>query len=116
VKRRMLTQANGIPIAIVVDGANRYDMKLVGPTIKEFKLDQPTPAPEHRHVLFPDIGYDDEVAPQCVARAGCTAHMRVRGEEALELANDEGCGSTLNRRAHAQFDEPISWPADPLAQ
>jgi hypothetical protein len=57
VKRRKLTHANGIPIAIVVDGAKRYDMKLVGPTIKELKLDRLTPAPEYRHVLCLDIGF-----------------------------------------------------------
>lgn len=33
VKRSVLTDANGIPLAIVIDGANRHDMKLTRPTL-----------------------------------------------------------------------------------
>jgi hypothetical protein len=29
VKRSLLTETSGIPIAVVIDGANRHDMKLV---------------------------------------------------------------------------------------
>jgi hypothetical protein len=33
VKRRLLTEASGIPLAIEIDGANRHDMKLVEATL-----------------------------------------------------------------------------------
>jgi len=44
VKRSLLTEAYGIPIAIAVDGANRHDMKMVCPTIEDLQLDRPVPA------------------------------------------------------------------------
>ena len=33
-KRSLLTEAHGIPIGLVVDGANRHDKKLVGATLE----------------------------------------------------------------------------------
>ena len=33
VKRSLLTEAQGIPVGLVVDGANRHDMKLVRATV-----------------------------------------------------------------------------------
>jgi putative transposase len=47
VKRCLMTDANGILIAITVDGANRHDMKLVSPTINDLKREKPTPSTEH---------------------------------------------------------------------
>jgi putative transposase len=45
-KRSVLTEAHGIPIAIVVDGINRHDIKRVQPTLEDLKLRRPGPAPK----------------------------------------------------------------------
>jgi len=42
--RRVLTEAHGIPLAVVIDGANRHDMKLVKPTLEALKLHRPVPS------------------------------------------------------------------------
>ena len=33
-KRSILVEGRGIPLAVAIDGANRHDMKLVGPTLE----------------------------------------------------------------------------------
>jgi hypothetical protein len=42
----VLTEANGIPVGIAVDGANRHDMKLVRATVESIPVERPTPTPE----------------------------------------------------------------------
>jgi transposase len=86
----LLTEAHGIPIAIAVDGANRHDMKLVCPTIEDLQLDRPTPTPENPQGLCLDKGYDYEQVRHWVEQYGFTAHIRARGEEALEISKDAG--------------------------
>lgn len=44
VKRSLLTEANGIPIALVIDGVNRHDMKLLAVTLLGIMIDRPMPA------------------------------------------------------------------------
>jgi putative transposase len=44
VKRSVLTEANGIPVAVVIDGANRHDMKLLGSTLEGIMAKRPEPA------------------------------------------------------------------------
>ena len=58
VKRSVLTEAHGIPLAVVIDGANRHDMKLVKPTLKELKLNRPMPSETAPQGLCMDKGYD----------------------------------------------------------
>ena len=43
VKRSLLTQGEGIPIGVAVDGANRHDMKLVSATLELMVIDRPEP-------------------------------------------------------------------------
>lgn len=43
VKRSLLTDEAGIPLAIVVNGANRHDMKLLCATLEGFVITRPEP-------------------------------------------------------------------------
>jgi putative transposase len=47
VKRSMLTDGAGIPLAIVVDGASRHDSKLLCATLDGIILARPEPSEEH---------------------------------------------------------------------
>jgi hypothetical protein len=40
VKRSVLTEGHGVPIATVIDGANRHDMKLLRPTIESIIVER----------------------------------------------------------------------------
>ena len=86
----MLTEAHGIPKAIAVDGANRHDMKMVCPTIKDLQLDRPAPTSDDPQGLCLDKGYDYEQVRQWVEGLGFVAHIRSRGEEVSEISSDAG--------------------------
>jgi len=73
-----------------VDGANRHDMKMVCPTIKDLQLDRPMPTPDNPQGLCLDKGYDYEQVRKWVEGFGFIAHIRARGEEASELNKDAG--------------------------
>ena len=40
-KRSILVDGNGIPVSVVVDGANRHDKKLLEATIEQLQAPQP---------------------------------------------------------------------------
>ena len=86
----MLTEAHGIPLAVVIDGANRHDMKLVKPTLEELKLNRPMPSETAHQGLCMDKGYDYDEVRDLVAEFGFTAHIRSRGEEARQLKREAG--------------------------
>ncbi len=54
----MLTEAHGIPLAVVVDGANRPGMKLAEPTLTGLMVPRPVPTPNKPQGLCLDKGYD----------------------------------------------------------
>ncbi len=81
VKRSLLTDGMGIPLAVAVDGANRHDMKLVTATLDGLVVTRPAPdetAPQH---LCLDAGYNYAAVRTEAAAHGYDAHIRGRGEE-----------------------------------
>src|SRR5579883_278420 len=44
VKRSVLTEGHGVPISVVVEGANRHDMKLVWTTCEQSVVERPQPS------------------------------------------------------------------------
>jgi putative transposase len=81
VKRSLLTDGQGIPIGLAIDGANRTDMKLVLATVASMVVDRPEPTETHPQGMCLDAGYDFEVVRTWLAEFGLTAHIRSRGEE-----------------------------------
>ena len=79
-----------MPIGLAVDGANRHDMKLVGPTIESIVVARPEPSAEQPQGMCLDKGYDYEEVRQIVDNFGFTAHIRSRGEEAQEIKHEAG--------------------------
>jgi putative transposase len=79
-----LTEGPGIPIGLAVDGANRHDMKLVGPTLEAVIVERPKPTSDKPQNLCLDKGYDYPQVRDLVDAWGYTAHIRARGEEAQE--------------------------------
>jgi transposase len=90
VKRSLLTEAHGIPLAVVIDGANRHDMKLVKPTLSDLMLHRPIPTSAQPQGLCLDKGYDYDEVRALVAEFGFTAHIRTRGEEAHAIKHEAG--------------------------
>jgi transposase len=85
-----LTEANGVPVGLAVDGANRHDMKLFRATVEAIPVDRPTPTPEQPQGVCLDKGYDFDEVRQTVREFGFTAHIRARGEEARAIKQEAG--------------------------
>ena len=81
-------EADGLPVGLAVDGANRNDMKLARETLASIPGARPAPTPARPQGLCLDKGYDFEEVRQIVAEFGFTAHIRSRGEEAQALKRE----------------------------
>jgi putative transposase len=90
VKRSLLTEAAGIPLAVVIDGANRHDMKLVEKTLAGIMVKRPRPTRAKPQGLCLDKGYDFDEVRAIVREFGFTAHIRARGEEAKAIKDEAG--------------------------
>jgi putative transposase len=84
VKRSLLTDGAGIPLALVIDGANRHDMKLLCATLDGIVIARPEPTQEHPQHLCLDAWYDYPVIREQVKTHGYLPHIRGRGQEKQE--------------------------------
>lgn len=65
-------------MGLVVAGANRPDMKLVGATLASLPVKRPRVTKKHPQHLCLDAGYDYPEGHELVAAWGFTAHIRPR--------------------------------------
>jgi putative transposase len=103
-KRSVLTEGQGIPLAVVVAGANRQDMKLLTATLDVVVVERPEPNAEAPQPVCLDKGDDDDVCRHVAEQHEYIPHMRSRGEAQRENAGYrpqrwvvEVCHSWLNR-------------------
>jgi putative transposase len=64
-----------------VEGANRHDMKLTGPTLASIVVERPRPTEDAPQHMCLDKGYDYPEIHELLEQFGYTAHIRSRGEE-----------------------------------
>ncbi len=86
VKRSLLVEADGGPLAVVIAGANVRDDKLLAATLDAVVVERPKPsegAPQH---LCLDKGYDNKGSREVVEVRGYVAHIRRIGKEKLDEA------------------------------
>jgi transposase len=88
VKRSLLTDGHGVPIGLVVAGANRHDMQLTQPTLESMVVERPEPTAEQPQRVCLDKGYDYEEVRVILRDFDFTAHICARGEEAKAIATD----------------------------
>jgi len=92
VKRSLLTDGSGIPLAVVVDGANRPDAKLLVATLDGIVVARRASSGDktsehhhhHHHHLCLDAGYDSEAVREEVELGGYEAHIRPRDKNQRE--------------------------------
>jgi putative transposase len=60
VKRRLLVEQDGGPLALTIAGANIPDAKLLTGTLEAIVLERPEPEPEYPQHLCLDKGYDND--------------------------------------------------------
>lgn len=79
-----------MPLGLVIEGANRHDMKLVRPTMESLVVERPAPTAEQPQGMCLDAGYDYDEVYTIVKEFGFTAHVRPRGEEAQAIRHEAG--------------------------
>jgi len=86
VKRSLMTEADGIPVGLAVDGANVHDIRLLQLTIEDcFDRLGFQQASSFEHLCL-DKGYDSAAVRELVDIVyGYTSHIRSRGEEKRAL-------------------------------
>jgi transposase len=90
VKRSLLTEAHGVPVGLVVEGANRNDFKMMKETLESIPVKRPKPTRKKSQGLCLDKGYDYDEVRDLAKEFGYTAHIRTRGEEAQTLKRQAG--------------------------
>jgi putative transposase len=73
----VLVDGNGIPLSLVVSGAERHDVKLLEPTLDKIVVVRPC----SRQHLCADKGYMGRKALQIILERGYVPHVRQWGEE-----------------------------------
>jgi len=84
-KRSLLTDGAGVPVGLVVAGANVNDFKLARETLESIPVKRPRPTRMKPQGLCLDKGYDYDEVRELAAEFGYTLHLRTRGEEAQAL-------------------------------
>ena len=74
-----MSDENGLPLAIVLDGANRHDSKLLEDTLDDIVLDRPDVTEEHPQNLCLDAGYTGK--QEAVTVRHYKPHIVSQGEE-----------------------------------
>ncbi len=87
-KRSVLTDGKGLPLAVVLSGANTHDVKLLGDTLDSLVIERPKPGERMPQNLCMDAGHTGH--PDEVELRNYTAHIRPRGEEKKELEHNPG--------------------------
>ena len=100
-----MTEGKGIPLVVVISGANTHDIKLLEATLDSIVVLRPVPTPESPQNLCLDAGYVG--SEEAVRKRGYAPHIRSRGEEKMEIKHNpdfkarrwvvEVCHSWLNR-------------------
>jgi transposase len=86
----LLTEGHGVPLGLAIAGANRHDMKLVRATLESIVVERPKPTGEQPQGMCLDKGYAYDEVRAILAEFGFTAHIRSRGEEVKEAAQEAG--------------------------
>jgi putative transposase len=84
VKRSVLTEADGGPIAVVVSGGNRHDSMVMQDTLEAVVTPPPNPVTELKQRLCMDKGYSGAPADATARVFGYEPHCKQIGAEKLD--------------------------------
>ena len=82
-KRSVLTDEKGLPLSVVLSGANTHDIKLLEETLDKIVVSRPAVCELHPQNLCLDAGYTGSA--RSIEVRQYTAHIRPRGEERKEI-------------------------------
>ena len=75
----------GVPLSLVVTGANRHDVTQLELVLEEIVIDRPADIQQN---LCADKAYDGQAALETIVSNGYVPHVKKRGEEIQEKKNN----------------------------
>ncbi len=82
-----MVDGRGVPLSLVVTGANRHDASQLALVLEEIIIERPQDIEQH---LCADKGYDGRPALELIASKRYIPHVKSRGEEIQEKKKDPG--------------------------
>ena len=79
-----MVDGNGIPLSLVVTGAQKHDVKVLEPTLDGIVVDRPSEKEGPKQHLCTDKAYVGQPAEKSMRERGYVPHVRQRGEEVEE--------------------------------
>lgn len=80
----------GVPLSLVVTGANRHDVSQLEAVLDALVIKRPKVAPNKPQHLCADAAYIGDTARQAMLIRNYTPHVRSRGEEAWAKKKEPG--------------------------
>lgn len=90
----------GVPLSLIVSGANRHDAKLLERTLDSVVIRRP----RGRQHLCADKAYVGRPAARAMRTRGYTPHVRQRGEEARACRQGYRARRWVVERTHSWFN------------
>lgn len=104
-KRSLMTEAAGIPVSVIADGANTHDIKLLQETIEHCLDRWPRKHGDFDEHLCLDKGYQSAAIRDLIEGVfQYTAHIRSRGEENRDLRRKRKPRRWVVERTHSWFN------------
>ena len=100
----LLVDAHGVPLSIIVTGANRHDVTQLEPVLDAIVLARPKVSAKTPQHLCLDAGFVGKPAEYAIRRRGYIPHVRPRGEEARERAKGKKPRRGVVEVAHSWFN------------
>ena len=85
----MLVDGRGVPLSIVVTGANRHDVSQLQAVLDGVMVNRPNPPQRRNKHLCADAGYTGAPALKIIEEHGYIPHVKGRGQEANVLVRYE---------------------------
>ena len=116
-KRSTLSEGHGLPLAVVVAGANVHDVKLAAPTLDAVVVERPAPSGEQPQHLCVDAGYASDLSRFAAEQRGYSIHVRSRREERPHAGSrPTQATASLGGGAPAQLAQSLAASAGALGE
>ena len=100
----LLVDERGIPLSIIVVGANRHDVTQLPATLDAIVIERPEVTPYHPQNLCADAGFTGKPAHEQIVERDYHPHVRSRGEEKVRKKNGYKPRRWIVEVAHSWFN------------
>lgn len=103
-KRSLLVDGAGVPLSLIVSGANRHDVKLLDATLDGIVVARPKPTVRKPQHLCADKAYQGRPAQVSMRQRGYTPHVRQIRDEAKAKRGRQPARRWVVERSHSWFN------------